>query len=162
AFSPRAMRHWGLDFDALREVNPGLVMLSTCLMGQTGPLALFSGFGNLAGALCGYYRVTGWPDRAPVGPFGAYTDYFSPPCALTALLAALDHRRRTGEGQYLDFSQAESSLLGLAPALLDYEVNRRIATANGNDDADFAPHGVYPAAGDDAWVAIAVTGDEQW
>jgi crotonobetainyl-CoA:carnitine CoA-transferase CaiB-like acyl-CoA transferase len=162
AFSPRAMKHWGLDYEALRRINPGLVMLSTCLMGQTGPLAQFSGFGNLAGALCGYYSVTGWPDRAPVGPFGAYTDYFSPPCALTALLAALDHRRRTGEGQYVDFSQAEASLLGLAPALLDLEVNGRVATAAGNDDIDLAPHGVYPAAGDDAWVAIAVTGDDAW
>jgi benzylsuccinate CoA-transferase BbsF subunit len=162
AFSPRAMKHWGLGYEALRPVNPGLVMLSTCLMGQTGPLAMFSGFGNLAGALCGYYSVTGWPDRPPVGPFGAYTDYFSPPCALTALLAALDHRRRTGEGQYVDFSQAEASLLGLAPALLDFEVNGRIAQAAGNDDADHAPHGVYPTAGDDTWVAIAVTGDDAW
>ena len=127
SFSPRAMKHWGLDYESARAINPGLVMLSTCLMGQSGPLAQFAGFGNLAGALCGYYSVTGWPDRPPVGPFGAYTDYFSPPCALTALLAALDHRRRTGEGQYIDFSQAESSLLGLAPALLDHQLNGRIA-----------------------------------
>jgi benzylsuccinate CoA-transferase BbsF subunit len=162
AFSPRAMTHWGLDYEHVRAVNPGVVMLSTCLMGQNGPLALFAGFGNLAGALCGYYSVTGWPDLAPVGPFGAYTDYFSPPCALTALLAALDHRRRTGEGQYVDFSQAEASLLALAPALLDYEVNGQVARAVGNDDADHAPHGAYPAAGDDRWVAIAVTSDEQW
>ena len=75
AFSPKAMRAWGLDWDTLRAVNPRLVMLSPCLMGQTGPLAAFAGFGNLAGAVAGFYDTCGWADRAPAGPFGAYTDY---------------------------------------------------------------------------------------
>ncbi len=107
AYTPKAMRAWGLAYDDLKTLNPSLVMLSTCLFGQTGPLALFAGYGNLAGAMTGFYNLTGWPDRAPVGPFGAITDYTSPHVAAATLLAALDHRRRTGEGMYLDFSQAE-------------------------------------------------------
>src|SRR5690606_10312195 len=106
-----------------------LVMLSTCLFGQTGPLAQFAGFGNLAAAITGFYGLAGWPDRDPVGPYGAYTDYASPHLALATLLAALDRRRRTGQGQYLDFSQAEASIHFLAPALL------AAGAAAGADDA---------------------------
>jgi crotonobetainyl-CoA:carnitine CoA-transferase CaiB-like acyl-CoA transferase len=162
SFSPRAMRAWGLHYEALRAVKPDLVMVSTCLMGQTGPLAGFAGFGSLAAAISGFYDITGWPDRPPAGPFGAYTDTVAPRFMAAAVLAALDHRRRTGRGQYIDQSQAESSLHFIAPALLDHAVNGRVQTRAGNDDPACAPHGVYPAAGDDRWVAIAVTNDEQW
>jgi crotonobetainyl-CoA:carnitine CoA-transferase CaiB-like acyl-CoA transferase len=162
AFSPRAMRMWGLDYESLRAVNPRIIMASSCLMGQTGPLASFAGFGNLAAAIVGFYEVTGWPDRAPVGPFAAYTDYLSPHFLLVAVLAALEHRRCTGEGQYLDFSQAEGSLHALAPALLDYTVNGRVATRRGNDDPAAAPHGVYPAQGEDRWLAVACLTDDHW
>ena len=78
------MRAWDLDYESLRAVNPQLVMLSTSLMGQTGPLAEFAGFGNLAGAISGFYELTGWPDRAPAGPFLAYTDYVAPRYTVTA------------------------------------------------------------------------------
>jgi crotonobetainyl-CoA:carnitine CoA-transferase CaiB-like acyl-CoA transferase len=162
SFSPKAMRAWGLDYEALRPLNPGLVMLSSCLMGQTGPLAQFAGFGNLAGAITGFYQITGWPDRAPAGPFLAYTDYTSPRMSLPLLLAAIDHRRRTGEGQYLDFSQAEASAHFLAPALIEYTMHGRIFDRRGNDDDVMAPHGVYPVRGDDRWVAIACRDDADW
>lgn len=162
SFSPKAMRAWGLDYESLREVKPDIVMLSACLMGQTGPLAGFAGFGSLAAAISGFYDITGWPDRPPAGPFGAYTDTAAPRFIAAALLAALDHRNRTGEGQYIDLSQCEAALHFLAPVLLDYEVNGRAQTRVGNDDPAAAPHGVYPAAGKDTWVAIAVTTDEQW
>lgn len=162
SFTPRAMRAWGLHYEALREVNPGIIMFSSCLMGQTGPLASFAGYGNLAAAYAGFFDVTGWPDRPPAGPFSAYTDFISPRFALPALLAALDHRHRTGTGQHIDFAQAEASGHFLAPAILDYSVNGRIFRGMGNDDLDMAPHGVYPAAGEDRWVAIATATDAQW
>ena len=162
SFSPGTMESWGMGYDQLRELNPGLVVLSSSLMGQTGPLAHFAGFGNLAGAITGFYHVTGWPDRPPAGPYLAYTDYTSPRLALVALLAALDHRRRTGEGQYLDFAQAEAAAHFLAPALIEHTTTGRIFERRGNDDDHLAPHGVYPAAGEDRWVAIACTDDGAW
>lgn len=162
SFSPKAMRAWGFDYASLRQVKPDIIMLSTCLMGQTGPLAQFAGFGNLAAAISGFFSLTGWPDRPPAGPFGAYTDYVAPRFTALAILAALDYRRRTGQGQYIDQSQAESALHFLTPALLDYTVNGRCQERVGNMDAQCAPHGVYPAAGQDRWLAIAVRNDTQW
>jgi crotonobetainyl-CoA:carnitine CoA-transferase CaiB-like acyl-CoA transferase len=161
-YSPKAMRNWGMSYGELRALNPGLIMLSTCLNGQTGPHAALAGFGTMGSALAGFVELAGWPDRAPAGPMGAYTDYIVPKLEAAVILAALDHRRRTGEGQYIDFSQAEAGIHFLAPAILDYAVNGRVAGRNGNASPDFAPHGVYPAEGADRWVAIAVTTEQQW
>ena len=162
SFSPGTMRRWGLDYPSLVAMKPDLVMLSTCLMGQTGPLATFAGYGNLAAAIAGFSNLGGWPERPPAGPFSAYTDYVSPRYVAAAILAALDHRRRSGAGQYIDLSQAEASLHFLAPAILDYTVNGRVAGRIGNRDPDHAPHGVYPTAGDDRWIAIAASSDAAW
>ncbi len=162
SFSPKAMVNWGYDYESLRKVRPDLIMASSCLMGQTGPQRLLAGFGTMAAAISGFFHLTGWPDRAPCGPFMAYTDYVSPRFLMTGVLAALEHRRRTGEGQYIDLSQAEATMQLQGPALLDYTVNGRIMERAGNDDTDFAPHGVYPTAGDDAWLAVAVTDDQAW
>jgi crotonobetainyl-CoA:carnitine CoA-transferase CaiB-like acyl-CoA transferase len=162
SFTPKAMKRWGLDYESLRAVKPNIIMVSSCLMGQTGPLASFAGFGNLAAAVTGFFHLCGWPDRPPAGPFGAYTDYIAPKFTAAALLAALDHRRRTGEGQHIDISQAEASLHFLAPAILEQTVNGRAPGATGNRDLNYAPHGVYPASGDDRWVAIAATTDAQF
>ncbi len=159
AFTPGTMARLGFGYDELREVNPGLVMLSTALMGQSGPLAKFSGYGNLSAAIVGFHEMTGWPDRKASGPYGAYTDYISPKFAASAILAALDQRDRTGEGVYLDLSQAEASLHFLAPAMLDALVNDADPTRRGNRDDLLAPHGCYPVAGDDRWIAIAVEND---
>ncbi len=162
SFSPKAMRAWGLDYPAIRKIKPDIIMLSTCLMGQTGPLARFAGFGNLAAAISGFHNITGWPDRPPAGPFGAYTDYISPRFTAVAILAALEYRRRTGKGQYIDQSQAEASLHFLGPALLDYSANGRTQFRAGNSDPDLAPHGIYPAGGEDEWVAIVCRGDDDF
>ena len=162
SFSPKAMRAWGFDYESLRKVKPDIIMLSSCLMGQTGPLAKIAGFGNMAAAIVGFHNLTGWPDRPPAGVYGAYTDYLSPRFTAMALIAALDHRRRTGTGQYIDQSQAECSIHFLGPAILDYTVNARVDGRVGNFDPAFAPHGVYPAAGDDNWVAIVCRNDDDW
>jgi benzylsuccinate CoA-transferase BbsF subunit len=162
SFSPKVMQAWGLDYAALRQVKPDIIMLSTCLMGQSGPYAQFAGFGNLAAALSGFCSLTGWPDRPPAGPFGAYTDYVAPRFTAVAILAALEYRRRTGQGQYIDQSQAESALHFLTPALLDYTVRGHSQERAGNTDAHLAPHGVYPAAGQDRWLAITVRTEAQW
>jgi crotonobetainyl-CoA:carnitine CoA-transferase CaiB-like acyl-CoA transferase len=162
SFSPKAMRAWRLDYDSLREVKPDLIMLSSCLMGQSGPMSSFIGFGNMAAAVAGFYHLCGWPDRTPSGPFGAYTDYIAPRFGAISILAALDYRRRTGKGQYIDQSQAESALHFLTPALLECAANGRIEQSAGNADRNYAPHGVYPASGNDRWIAIACNTDEHW
>ena len=162
SFSPGTMRTLGLDYKSLRKVKSDIIMLSSCLMGQSGPLSGLAGFGNMAAAICGFYDLTGWRDRPPAGPFGAYTDYVVPRFTAAAILAALDYHRRTGQGQYIDHSQAETALHFLGPALLNYTVNGRTQSRAGNEDSRFAPHGVYPAAGDDRWVAIACRDDRDW
>jgi benzylsuccinate CoA-transferase BbsF subunit len=166
SFSPKAMRAWGFDYESLRKVNPKIIMLSSCLMGQTGPLAKIAGFGNMAAAIVGFHNLTGWPDRPPAGVFGAYTDYVSPRFSAIAILAALDHRRRTGQGQYIDQSQAECAIHFLGPAILDYTVNGRIGERVGNTDPVCSPHGVYQTAqqdqDDDNWVAIVCRDDNDW
>jgi crotonobetainyl-CoA:carnitine CoA-transferase CaiB-like acyl-CoA transferase len=162
SFTAGTMSDLGLGYDAVREINPSIIMASTCLMGQTGPAAALAGYGYHAAAICGFYEVTGWNDRPPGGPFNAYTDTIAPRFLAAALMAALDHRRRTGEGQYLDQAQMESSLHFLAPELLDYQVSGRIPRRSGNDAPDAVPHDAYPCAGQDEWCVIAVETDAQW
>ncbi|MBI2765869.1 MAG: CoA transferase [Chloroflexi bacterium] len=162
SYTPKAMKGWGLDYESLRAVKPDIVMLSSCLGGQYGPWSMLAGFGTMGAQLAGFGELAGWPDRPPAGPFGAYTDYIAPKFTALALLAALDHRRRTGEGQYIDLSQAECSLHFITPAILDYAANGRITRRNGNASPVYAPHAVFPCAGDDRWVAIVTETDEQW
>lgn len=162
SFTPGTLQGLGWGYEKLCETKPELILLSTSLMGQTGPLARYAGYGNLAAAFAGFFDLTGWPDRPPAGPFGAYTDYIVPKFCVAALLAAVEHRRRTGEGQHIDVSQAEAALHFLTPALLDCSVNGCNPTRAGNRDLLYAPHGSYPCAGEDVWIAIAVADDVQW
>jgi benzylsuccinate CoA-transferase BbsF subunit len=92
----------------------------------------------------------------------AYTDYLTPPLAVADIVAALDRRRRTGEGQFLDISQLEAGLHFLATPLLDYAVNGRAPEKMGNADPCAAPHGIYRCQGEDRWCAIAVFTDAEW
>ncbi len=88
-------------------------------MGQEGPISDLAGFDTMGSAISGFFNITGWADHGPGGPLGAYTDYISSRFLVTAILAALEHHRRSGEGQYIDFSKAEASMHQLTPALLD-------------------------------------------
>ncbi len=162
SYTPGVMDGWGLGWDQLRVVNPRLVMVSTSLMGHSGPQSTFAGFGNLAGAVTGYYELTGWPDRSPAGPFLAYTDYLAPRLTVPLIGAALHRRERVGEGCHIDFAQAEGALHFLAATVLDETVNGFSQTRLGNADRFAVPHGVYPAAGEDRWLAVACEGDAQW
>jgi crotonobetainyl-CoA:carnitine CoA-transferase CaiB-like acyl-CoA transferase len=161
SFSAGAFARMGFGYDAIAAENPGLILFSSSLPGQSGSLVL-PGYGNLSSAMFGFHYTTRWPDRPAAGPFGAYTDTVSPRFGLAGILGALEHRRRTGRGQHLDLSQVESSLHLLSPALLDMEVNGRDFESIGNADLQMAPHGVYPVLGDDRWVAAACTTDEAW
>ncbi|WP_374414478.1 CoA transferase [Novosphingobium colocasiae] len=162
SFTPGQMAKWNLSYEELRALNPGLVMVSTSLSGQDGPDARYSGYGNHGAALSGFQYIVGAPDGPLVGPYGPYTDFVAPRFGLATLLAALDYRRSTGKGCYLDISQVEAGVQFLAPQIAAFSVTGEIQGAVGNRDALMAPHGVFRAAGDDQWIALAVENDGQW
>ncbi len=162
SFTAGTMDSLGLGYEVARQLNPGIIVASTCLLGQTGPAARLSGYGYHAAGISGFYEVTGWDDRPPAGPFNAYTDTIAPRFLATALMAALDHRRRTGEGQFIDQAQMESSLHFLAPELLNVQRTGKSPRRAGNQSPDASPHDVYPCAGHDEWCAIAVETDQHW
>ena len=162
SFTPGTVDGLGIGYEKVRALNPSIIMASTCLMGQTGPAASFAGFGFHAGSIAGFYEVTGWPDLPPDGPWVAYTDTIAPRFLAATIMAALDHRRRTGEGQHIDGSQLEMALHFLAPQTIDFQVSGRTVSRDGNRSATAAPHGAYPCQGNDQWCAIAVESDGQW
>jgi len=146
---------------ATKKVNPGIIMISASMQGQTGPHAKHRALGGQLAALSGFCHITGWPEGDPT-PIGVYTDYVVPHFSVPVLLAALLYRRRTGKGQYIDLSQYESGLQFMAPILLDYTVNGREAGRIGNRCAQAAPHGAYRCRGKDRWCAVAVFTDAEW
>lgn len=162
SFRPGAIKKWGLDYESVRKVKPDIIYFSTCMLGQWGPYSQFSGYGTHLAALGGFGEITGWPDRAPVVPYGAYIDFLNQRFNSTCVIAALEYKRRTGKGQYVEQAQYECGLQFLAPLFLDYSVNGRIANRHGNRDPIAAPHGVFPCKGDDRWIAIAVFDDKEW
>jgi crotonobetainyl-CoA:carnitine CoA-transferase CaiB-like acyl-CoA transferase len=161
-FSPGVMTRLGLDYDRLRTQNDGLVMLSTSIRGSTGPERDYRGFGPQGAALAGLHAITGWPDRPPTGPWGAYSDLTTPRLAVAALVAALRHRDRTGTGQHIDVSQVEATIPFIGPLVLDYVWNGRVAGPRGHRSDRACPHGVYQAAGQERYVTVAVETEQQW
>jgi benzylsuccinate CoA-transferase BbsF subunit len=161
-FSPKAMAKWGLDYESLRAERPDLVMASTCLYGQTGPERMYAGFGGQGSAIAGYNFITGWPDRAPLGPFGTITDSLSPRLAALLIAAALVRRNRTGEGQYIDLSQVEGGVYCLAEAIVRYSANGEIVERRGYRSEHVAPHAVLPCRGEDRWVTVVCHDDADW
>jgi benzylsuccinate CoA-transferase BbsF subunit len=152
----------GFGYDALRQINPRVIMVSSCLLGQTGPFSGYAGYGNLAAAVSGFHRLTGFPGDAPTGCFGPYTDFLAVRFNALALLQAIDHQRRTGEGQYIDMAQAEASLNFLGAECARYFATGKVNHANGNRDSRFVPQGVFRVRGEDRWIALSVRSDEEW
>ena len=151
----------GLGYEDLKKIKPDIIMLSTCMQGQTGPYASHAASGHKLSALSGFNHISGWPDRPPAWVF-AYTDNIAPCYNVVAILAALDYRRRTGKGMFLDMSQNEGGVQFMAPAILDYTANKRVAGREGNKYPYAAPHNAYRCKGEDKWCAIAVFTDEEW
>lgn len=162
SFAPGVMENFRLGYEDMIKIKPDIIMLRASNQGQTGPYKSHSGYGFHLMSLSGFPNLVGWPDESPLPLFNSYTDYIGPQFGTVALIAALDHRRKTGEGQLIDLSQFEASLHFLTPLLLDYFVNQRQLTRMGNSCPYAAPHGVYKCSGDDRWCAIAVFTDEEW
>ena len=151
---PGVIDRLGLGYESLSKEKPSLVMLSTCNMGQTGPRADTPGFGSQLTALVGMCGLTGYPGGSPMLLYGPYVDFIASTMGASAVLAALERRRVTGKGAYLDVSQYESGLMFLAGALLDYHRRGTIAGRTGNDDAGASPHGAYQCA-DGNWLVLS-------
>jgi benzylsuccinate CoA-transferase BbsF subunit len=162
SFPAGTLARRGLGHDALRRARPDLVLLSSCNQGQTGPHAQHPGYGSQLTALAGFNELLGEPDRTPVILYGPYIDYIAVGYGVIAILAALERRRRTGEGCVIDLSQYEAGLQFLTPALLEHAANGAAPTRAANHDHVAVPHGVYPSEGDDRWVALSVWSDDEW
>jgi benzylsuccinate CoA-transferase BbsF subunit len=160
-FNPGVMEKLGLAYSDLVKTRPDIIMVSMSGLGQTGPHSRHRNIGLTTQALGGINHFIGWPDRAPVGYSIPYPDAIIPWFALLALMAAVDYRNSTGAGQHIDATMLETTLNFMAPALLDYTVNRREGTRVGNRSPYAAPHGVYRCRGDDRWCAIEVF-DDDW
>ena len=161
-FSPRVMGNFGLDYPVLKEVSPEIIMVSISGYGQDGPYRDYVTYGGGIEAMTGLSRLTGYPDAEPLTPGTAYADATAGLHAAFAILAALRYRRRTGRGQYIDLSMREALAPFLGEFIMDYTVNRRAAIAIGNRNPLAAPQGCYRCQGEDKWIAIAVSSDEEW
>jgi len=163
-FSARVMASWGLDYPRIREIRPDIIMASLQAFGQTGPRRDYVSFGPILMSYSGMAYLWRDPeiDRPGTACQTAFPDYVAPSYGALAILAALHYRTRTGKGQYIDISQAETAASMLGPAYLEYLVNGREPKPQGNFSYTAAPHGCYQCKGDDSWCVIAVETQEQW
>ena len=158
---PEVMSRLGLGYEAARQINPGIVMISTCNMGQTGPRAQTPGFGSQLSALAGFCGLTGSPDGPPQLLYGPYIDFIASSLGASAVLAGLDQQRRTGQGALIDLSQYESGLMFVAGSLFDYHHHHVMAERACNRDPNAAPHDAYPCR-DGAWLTLSCWSDEEF
>lgn len=161
-FAPGTLEKLGLGYDKLSEVRPDIIMLRMTMSGQDGPFSKQPMVGTQFQAGAGITHFVGWPDRPPLGVPNPYTDYIAPWFAMCAVLSALDYRDKTGRGQCFDISQAETTPYFLAPAIMDYIVNKRVQTRMGNRSDSAVPHGAFRCKGNERWCAVAIFNDEEW
>lgn len=163
-FSARVMPNFGLDYENVVKINPGIIYVSMAGMGHTGPLKDYVTYGPTLQALSGFNLLTGFPERGPVGNSYSYADMAGGYTAALAVLMAIRHQRKTGKGQYVDLAQFESTCALLGTPFLEYTVNgvRPGRKGNQSPNAPAACHNVYPCRGDDRWVVISIFNDTEW
>jgi benzylsuccinate CoA-transferase BbsF subunit len=162
-YTPGVIEKWGLGYEELKKIKPDVIMLRQSGYGSEGPYKNLPAFGMVLTPIAGLPNFIGWPGKEPL-PVGvsAYTDCISPRYAVSALIAALDYRKRTGKGQLIDISQFETAISFILPGVLDYAVNGKEPKRIGNTSPTACPHGIYRCKGDDRWCAIAVASEEEW
>ena len=160
--SPRVVRNLGISYDALKEANPQLIMLSESGLGATGPQAEYLAFGTNIEASCGLVSVIGYGpgDNFRTGSF--YADPVAGTHGAAAVVAALLHRERSGVGQYIDLALQEAAAAFMGEFLMDYLLNGRVAEPRANRHPHYAPQGSYPCFGEDMWVVLCVRSDDEW
>jgi crotonobetainyl-CoA:carnitine CoA-transferase CaiB-like acyl-CoA transferase len=167
-FAAGVLERWGFGYEQLKAIKPDIIYVSNCGFGHVGPYSAFKTWGPIVQAVSGLTFASGLPGQPPAGWGYSYMDHTGGYYMVMAILLALLHRKRTGEGQWVDLACVEAALTLHGPALLDWTVNNRPARREGQPHANrsqsppMAPHGVYPCAGEDAWVAIACRDDADW
>jgi benzylsuccinate CoA-transferase BbsF subunit len=161
-FANRVMERMGLGYEEVRKLRPDAIMVSISGYGRSGPEQDFVSYGPATVPLAGFSAVTGYKGGPPMHVGISYGDPTAGLHGAVAVLAALCHRQRTGEGQFIDVSLWEASATLLPDALLEFEMNGTEPPRDGNRDPHMAPHGVFRSAGEDRWVSIAVATDEEW
>jgi benzylsuccinate CoA-transferase BbsF subunit len=163
-FGPGVMERWELGYERLRAVKPDLILLSMPTAGLFGPLRSVRTYGMSLTSITGLDSLTGYHGGPPVPMEMAYSDPLGGVIGAFGVLLALRHRKRTGKGQHVDYSQQEGVMQTIGPAFMDYVLNGRVAGPIGNRHpvGAAAPHGVFPCAGEDRWIAIAVYTDDEW
>ena len=164
-FSPGVLDAWGLGYDELKAIKPDIIYVQQSGMGAQGKYGRFRTVGPIANAFAGLSEMSGLPEPAmPAGWGYSYLDWMGAYSFALAMLSALYHRERTGEGQWIDASQTEVGLFISGTAILDWSANGRIWSRTGNRSPlkPAAPHGAYPCAGVDRWIAIACFSDAEW
>lgn len=164
SFSPGVLDSLKLNYEHLSAVNPRLIMLSTSLLGQTGPHAAgTSGVGTMGASLSGATILLGSPDHRPCGTYGPWTDAIGPRFTAISILAALRQRAETGRGCMIDVAQAEAGIQFLTPAVYQYTVNGQVPQRSLDAEGPFkAPAGVFRCTGKDRWIAIDASADQAW
>jgi crotonobetainyl-CoA:carnitine CoA-transferase CaiB-like acyl-CoA transferase len=160
-FAAGVIERLGLGYDVVAAVKPDMIMVSSSGTGHSGPHKDYVAYGSLLQHYTGWNGISGYPNREPIKG-GLWADPWVGMELAMVTLAALNHKAVTGEGQYIDLSMAEALSASIPEALLDYQMNGDIRAPQGNRDEWDAPHGVYPCAGEDCWIAIAVTSDAEW
>ncbi len=168
-YTPYRLDRWGIGYDDLRQIKPDIIVCNVAVMGIEGPRAEWRSYGNGIVAMCGLAHRSGFPGKAPIGLGTLHTDFTVPYYLSTSVMAALDHRERTGEGRYLEIAQYETAVQLLDTELIEALNGGRERPRMGNRSPFMSPHGVFPAAGgnpdvvgDDRWVAIACRDDNDW
>lgn len=167
-FAAGVLDKWGFGYSDLQKIKPDIVYVSNCGFGHEGPYSQFKTWGPIVQAVSGLTYTSGLKGEPPAGWGYSYMDHTGGYYMAMAIMLALLHRTRTGEGQWVDLACSESALTLHGPALLDWSVNGRPSRVPDGVDSNrsqwvpMAPHGIYPCAGDDAWIAIACRDDEEW
>ncbi len=161
-YTPRVMANFELDYPVLKEVNPGIIMISMPGYGMTGPYRDYPAYGTTLEQHAGFSSIMGYPDSGPQRTHSTYPDPVASISAASAIMLALWHRRHTGKGQYIDLAQIEAATCMLGEVILDYSINKREPQRIGNRHRFMAPQGCYRCKGDDMWVGITVANDEEW
>lgn len=161
-FRPGVMEELNLGYDELNKINPEIIMVRVTAYGQRPPYSSIPGLGFVLQALVGVSNVVGWPDRGPTGPSISYTDPITGFFVAIAILSAMEYKKRTGKGVYIDLSQLQAMPYIFSPSILDCAANERVTQPLGNRDPRAAPHGAFRCKGDDRWCTIAIFSDEEW